>query len=165
MNMNMNMSLSCSTVLALAAAALAVLYTTLEAPASCPHDPESCFFSEAYAPARARFREAAALAGATLHQLNITADLTIDVAVIPGNAATPPTLVHMSGTHGVEAHAGSAVQLALLKRWADAPADAPSSRGVRVVLVHAVNPHGFHCGRRWNEQGVRTGTAALMRPM
>ena len=154
------------TVLALAAAAFAVLYTTLEAPASCPHDPpESCFFSEAYAPARARFREAAALAGATLHQLNITADLTIDVAVIPANAATPPTLVHMSGTHGVEAHAGSAVQLALLKRWADAPADAPSSRGVRVVLVHAVNPHGFHCGRRWNEQGVRTGTAALMRPM
>ena len=25
---------------------------------------------------------------------------------------------------------------------------------VRVVIVHAVNPYGFACGRRFNEDGV-----------
>ena len=78
-------------------------------------------------------------------------DLTIDVAVRPSSSAREdaPTLVHMSGAHGVEAHAGSAVQLALLRQWASEP-----PRSVRVVLVRVLNPYGFHCGRRFNEDNI-----------
>lgn len=139
-------------------------------PGECPHDPESCFFSDTYEAARARFREASRAAGARLHTLpldNATlGDLTVDVAIFDAAAAAggglygslfsarpaadPPTLLHISGTHGVEAHAGSAVQLALLERWrASGPPE-----GVRVVLVHALNPFGFKFGRRWNEDGI-----------
>ena len=75
----------------------------------------------------------------------------------------PPTLVHLSGTHGVEAYAGSAVQLALLERWAAEPSSAPSARGVRVVLVHVLNPFGFYCSRRWNEQGADLNRNMLVR--
>ena len=53
-----------------------------------------------------------------------------------------PLLVHVSGTHGAEGYSGSAVQLALLRRWAADPAARPA--GVRVALVHALNPFGFH---------------------
>lgn len=150
-------------VAAVAAYALGQHY--FEGPGMCPHDPAACFFSDTYLAARMAFREAAKRVGAELHVLRVseTPDLTIDVAVLQGATPSkrseappdgPPTLIHMSGTHGVEAHAGSAVQLALLQKWADEPASAPMVNGVRVVLVHAVNPYGFHCGRRFNEQGA-----------
>ena len=134
-------------------AAVAVAFMgLLEEAGACPHDPEACFFSADYYSARARFREAAVGANATLHRLHISAelDLTIDVAVLSsGVGEDAATLVHMSGAHGVEAYAGSAVQLALLRQWASQP-----PRGVRVVLVHVLNPYGFHCGRRFNEDNI-----------
>ena len=43
---------------------------------------------------------------------NDSLDLTTDIAVVAGKKDV--TLLHMSGTHGVEAFAGSASQLALL---------------------------------------------------
>ena len=146
-------------VVAVVAYALGQHY--FEGPGICPQDPAACFFSDTYLVARRAFREGAQRLGAELHALRVSEspDLTIDVAVLqpalsskPGKA--PPTLIHMSGTHGVEAHAGSAAQLALLQKWADEPASAPMLKGVRVVLVHVVNPYGFHCGRRWNELGA-----------
>ena len=92
-------------------------------PSQCPHDKEACFFSENYVSARSQFREAAVSAGAELHELRIssTPDLTIDVAVLDPQSQSqssqssqgPPTVVHLSGVHGVEGYAGSAVQLAL----------------------------------------------------
>jgi hypothetical protein len=146
--------------LALAVAAVAV-YVSLpaEGPGTCPHHPESCYFSDGYEAARARFRQSAAkVTGARLHTLVIDerADLTVDVAIIsPAEPSTaPPTLLHVSGTHGVEAYAGSAVQLALLRRWHDEPTTSPAAMGVRAVIVHALNPFGFRCSRRWNEQGA-----------
>ena len=129
-----------------------------DGPGVCPHDPEACFFSEGYASARLRFRDAAARLNATIDQLHVSkvSDLTIDVAVLSADTTSPepPTLVLLSGTHGVEAYAGSAIQLALLERWAIEPDFAPARLGIRVVLVHAVNPFGFKCGRRWNEDGI-----------
>jgi len=71
-----------------------------------------------------------------------------------------PTLVHLTGVHGVEGYAGSAVQLALLRGWTDDDGQRrrhftiTRPRGVRVVLVHAINPYGYHCGRRFNENNV-----------
>ncbi len=140
------------------AALVAVLFGLLlsrEGPGECPHDPESCFFSDTYEAARSRFREAVHAANGELHTLPLgdhAPGLTIDCAVFGGALEeTAPLLVHISGTHGVEAHAGSAVQLALLKAWSEAP---DSLRGVRLILVHALNPFGFKYGRRFNEDNI-----------
>ena len=112
-----------ATILVAVVAVLAALCarTLSSEPPICPHDPHACYFSDGYSSARARFRAAALGANATLHTLTLPTgkDLTIDVAVLSSGteAHDPPTLVHLSGTHGVEAYAGSAVQLALLERW------------------------------------------------
>lgn len=75
-------------------------------------------FSTSYDEARRRFREAAAVAGATLCEYPIGKRiangqaLTIDIAVLGPEGA--PTLVTSSGVHGVEGFLGSAIQLAWL---------------------------------------------------
>ena len=84
--------------------------------------------AENYISARANFREAASDAGATgctYCEYRDVPDLTIDLAVLDDvdveveAARWPlrPTLVHLSGVHGVEGYAGSAVQLAMLRGW------------------------------------------------
>jgi hypothetical protein len=75
-------------------------------------------------------------------------ELAIDVAIV--GADPGPTLVVSSGVHGVEGLFGSAVQLALLERL-KATND---KRGIRYVLIHAVNPYGFAHLRRVNEDNV-----------
>ena len=83
--------------------------------------------------------------------------LTIDVAVVKGPGATAgggggPMLLHVSGTHGVEAHAGSAIQCCWLDQVATGAATVPA--GTTAVLVHALNPYGFKYGGRYNENNV-----------
>jgi hypothetical protein len=111
------------------------------------------FFSPDYPTARARFRSAAKAAGATLHSLPLDAtgpareDLTIDIAWL-GNVDARRIVLHSSGLHGVEAFAGSAIQLALL--------DEPPSMGpdCALILVHVLNPYGMAWQRRANENNV-----------
>ncbi|KDO24654.1 hypothetical protein SPRG_10187 [Saprolegnia parasitica CBS 223.65] len=107
-------------------------------------------FSNDYYEARALFRARARAAHAELHALPLPGaneGLTIDVAVLRGSDPTA-LLVHLSGTHGVEGFAGSAIQAKLL-------ADASSlTSGPTVVFVHAVNPFGFAKLRRVNEANV-----------
>ncbi len=107
-----------------------------------------------YALARQRFIDAAAAAGAELtsfaHPLlgREGEPLAIDVAVL-GPRDADATLLVVSGTHGVEGYAGSALQSWWLdERSADLPAD------VRIVLLHAFNPVGFSWVRRVNEDNV-----------
>jgi hypothetical protein len=108
----------------------------------------------AYDESRQRFLEVAEDAGATIvsydHPLAGPAGepLAIDTATLgPGDA--PSVLIVVSGTHGVEGFAGSALQHHwLAHRAADRPTD------VRVVLIHAFNPHGFAWVRRVNEDNV-----------
>jgi len=57
-------------------------------------------------------------------------------------------LVLISATHGVEGFCGSAVQIDFLSRSKMLPA------GLAVLLVHAINPHGFAWLRRVTEDGV-----------
>ena len=132
-------------------------------------------FSASYREARQKFRQAATKAGATLHSLNVPVppekvleDLvlsdddsihgyTIDIAVIPGTG--DGLLVHTAGVHGVEAYAGSPVQVAFLEsiyprvKEEDAlqkqPLELPT-----IVLIHAVNPYGMAHYRRTNENNV-----------
>lgn len=57
-------------------------------------------------------------------------------------------LVVISGTHGVEGFAGSAIQQAWLSTMAPLPA------GVAMLLIHALNPHGFAWQRRVEQTGI-----------
>jgi hypothetical protein len=110
-------------------------------------------FSSDYATACARFREAAASAGARLESISLAAkgpageSLGIDVAWL-GAEQPRRVLLHTSGLHGVEGFAGSAIQLALLDSRPHAPADAA------IVFLHVLNPFGMAWLRRFNESNV-----------
>lgn len=100
-----------------------------------------------YRAARADFVARARAAGARLHTYRNPAgpQLSTDVAVL-GAPDPARTLLVVSGTHGIEGHAGSAIQRHRLAGLAAA--------GCRVVLVHALNPYGFEHDRRVNEDNV-----------
>ena len=112
----------------------------------------TCTFSESYFEARAKFRQLADLAGLETFVLPVVGDMyTIDVAISRGT--DPGVVIHMSGTHGVEGYAGSAIQMAYMEGLARA-AGTGSSPQPTVVLVHAVNPYGMAHFRRFNEENV-----------
>lgn len=76
--------------------------------------------------------------------------LTIDVART-GPRKPRRLLAVLSGMHGVEGHAGSALQRQLM---AD---DLPTLQvpdDTAVLLIHAANPFGYAWHRRWNEDNV-----------
>ncbi|AKM31097.1 deacylase [Pandoraea faecigallinarum] len=112
-------------------------------------------FGVDYAHARQRFRAAADRAGATLtsyvHPSAKAPDggeLSVDVARL-GAAHAPHQLLAISGTHGLEGGAGSAVQTAWLAHAAGTlPPD------VAVTFVHAINPYGFAHTTRTTENNV-----------
>jgi hypothetical protein len=122
-----------------------------------PPEPErwepASYFSPDYTAARARFRDAAHAAGARVEALPIEArgpageSLTIDIACL-GAPGARRVLLHTSGIHGVEAFAGSAVQLAALARRPVVPG------GCALMLVHVLNPYGMAWLRRFNESNV-----------
>lgn len=110
------------------------------------------FFSPDYATARARFLTEAREAGGEIRSFPISGvgpageELAIDSASL-GPAEADRAVIVSSGLHGVEGFFGSAVQLGWLARGKGLP-------GVRVVLIHALNPYGFAWSRRWNENNV-----------
>lgn len=110
-------------------------------------------FSFDYAAARQKFREAATRVGAGLESYSNPAPgpdggvLTTDVASL-GAADSDRVLLVNAGTHGNEGFAGSAIEIAFLTAGHAIPA------GVRVVLVHAINPHGFAWIRRVTEDNA-----------
>ncbi len=75
-------------------------------------------------------------------------ELAVDVAELGQTDAAHVVLV-VSATHGVEGYCGSALQAG----WLGRPA-APLPDGVRLVFLHALNPHGFSWVRRVNEDNV-----------
>jgi hypothetical protein len=115
-------------------------------------------FSETYVEAREKFLAAAEDHGLAVDRhIHPTArgrageELSIDVAAL-GDASAAGMLLLTSGTHGVEGFCGSGCQVALLhdKEFMEAVRAA----GVAVVLLHAVNPFGFSCLHRTNEDNV-----------
>ncbi|MDB5479184.1 MAG: hypothetical protein JWO83_237 [Caulobacteraceae bacterium] len=112
-------------------------------------------FSATYAEARARFREAAAAAGARLEAVSHPErgrqgeDLATDVAWI-GPAGAEQVLVTISGTHGAEGFCGSGAQVDWLARGEAARLPA----GVAALMIHAVNPYGFSWLRRVTHENV-----------
>ena len=115
--------------------------------------PHTDYFSEDYRTARDRFRLTVAKVGGRLESLPLTAkgpdedDLTIDIGWF-GAERSSRVLLHSSGLHGVEAFAGSAIQLQQIEHL---PAIA---EGTAVVFVHVLNPYGMAWLRRCNENNV-----------
>ena len=113
------------------------------------------YFSSTYEQARSKFIQSAQVAGARIesyrHPLTGPDGEAIytDVAHIgPDDAET--VLVLGSGIHGVEGFAGSAIQMGLLRQGI-------SERlppGLRLMMIHAINPYGFAHLRRVNEENV-----------
>ena len=111
------------------------------------------YFSTDYFTARTRFRQAVDKTGGRLFSIPIDAkgpgneDLTMDIGWF-GTEHPKKLLLHSSGLHGVEAFAGSAIQLQLLDNSPKLPDD------TALVLVHALNPYGMAWLRRVNENNV-----------
>lgn len=113
------------------------------------------FFARDYAEARAKFLEAAAAAGAKVQTFKHPEKgpngelLATDVARI-GSPSARNIVVIQSATHGVEGFCGSGTQVGWLKLgdWKKLP------KNVAVLLVHAINPHGFAWVRRVTQENV-----------
>jgi hypothetical protein len=112
-------------------------------------------FSNDYSESRQKFIKASYKSGAQVRSIEHPLKgpkgeaLFTDIALIgPDDANT--ILVLISGTHGVEGFAGSAIQTGLLnvRAFADLEPD------ISIVLIHALNPYGFSYLRRFNEKNV-----------
>jgi hypothetical protein len=86
------------------------------------------------------------------HRLSVDTqqDLTVSIAELPARERPDKVYVVCCGIHGVEGYAGSAIVRALLQsrlRELD-------SATTGLLLVHALNPYGFHHGIRVNQNNV-----------
>lgn len=112
-------------------------------------------FSKGYGEARGKFLAAAQACKAPVehwpHPLAGPAGeaLACDTAWV-GPADASRVLVVISATHGVEGLAGSGPQVALLR----GPLPAAAGADTAMLLMHAVNPHGFAWLRRVTEENV-----------
>jgi hypothetical protein len=117
--------------------------------------PHRNYFSADYRAARDKFLAAARGAGARVATYENPAPgpdgkpVYTDAACLGAPAADRVLLVN-SATHGVEGFCGSAV----LVGWLTEGGAAALPAGVRAVLVHAINPHGFAWLRRVTEDNV-----------
>jgi len=112
-------------------------------------------FSPDYQAARAKFLDTARGAGASLEAILHPergpdgGELATDVAWI-GPREAEAVLVMISATHGVEGFCGSGAQVDWLRReeYRALPG------GTAVLIVHAINPHGFAWLRRVTNENV-----------
>ena len=110
-------------------------------------------FAADYGAARAAFLAAAAAAGAAIatygHPLSGPGgeELATDTAWLGPHDARR-MLVLQSGMHGAEGFCGSAAQIDFLTHTPALPKD------TAVLIIHAINPHGFAWLRRVTEDGV-----------
>ena len=118
-------------------------------------------FASTYADARRKFIAAAEMAGLAVHSHphplrgQDGEALAMDVAragAADADADAPALLLITSACHGVEGFCGSGVQVALLRDAAFMAAVHAS--GVALLMVHALNPHGFSWWRRGTHENV-----------
>ena len=114
-------------------------------------------FASTYSEARAKFVAAAQDAGleveSKVHPLRGSEGEEIAMDVVrDGHPNAPAVLLLTSGCHGIEGYCGSGVQVAALRdaSWRARARD----RGVAVVYVHALNPHGFSHGSRTTHENI-----------
>lgn len=114
------------------------------------------YFSSSYAEARGRFlrasRDGRAHIQSYVHPTQVGPqgeELAVDLALF-GNRHAKRIMIVISGTHGVEAFAGSAAQAALMHN--NIGQNLPTNTAL--LLVHSLNPYGFAYLRRVNEDNV-----------
>ena len=111
-------------------------------------------FSHDYADARARLLAACALlrgrhrAYPNPHRGPRGEELATDIAWF-GPKEAAKVLVLVSATHGVEGFCGSGAQL----DWLLGPGGSELAADTALLVVHAINPHGFAWLRRVTEEG------------
>jgi predicted deacylase len=115
----------------------------------------SAYFAADYSSARDKFLSTGKRTGAQLESIRHPAHgphgefLYTDIALI-GEPQAKKILVLVSGTHGVEGFAGSALQIGLLEQ--DIQSQLP--RDTAVLMIHAINPYGIAHRRRFNEDNI-----------
>ncbi len=117
-------------------------------------DVDDCFSAD-YRQSRTRFIERTTAAGGTLSSYPnpnkgpYGEDLATDVAWFgPRDAGN--VLVLVAATHGVEGFCGAGAQL----DWIRTGCAGLAGGDLAVLLVHAINPHGYAWLRRTTEEGV-----------
>lgn len=124
-------------------------------------DPRAqAFFIDSYAPARAAFLAKGAALATRFRETERFAipvaspggdqDLVLDGLYVPAQRAPRRLLILSCGVHGVEGPAGSAVMRMFMDEFMDPALMADTG----VMLLHAVNPHGYATGRRVTEGNV-----------
>jgi len=110
---------------------------------------ESAFCSS-YLDAREQFCEVARARGFSVTRYPLARLMGLEGEDLSIDAATKGTagdcLVLLSGVHGVEGFAGSACQIECMQRV--------EFDGLRIILIHALNPYGFSFSSRVNENRV-----------
>lgn len=112
-------------------------------------------FASNYGEARRKFLDAARAAGAALARHPHPGRgpdggaLAADIACF-GEADAPSLFIATSATHGVEGFCGSGSMVG----WLAKGLVKERPKGVAVILVHALNPHGFAHERRVTEDNV-----------
>ena len=113
-------------------------------------------FSNTYSEARSKFIAAATATGAQMYTYGRNdlsgkdgEPLSCDVAILGDKIAETAAIV-ISGTHGAEGYCGSAIQ----HRWLSLAKDKSPPAGMKIVLVHAVNPWAFSYMTRTTENNV-----------
>ncbi|MFN5510397.1 MAG: M14 family metallopeptidase [Burkholderiales bacterium] len=116
-------------------------------------------FATDYADARAMFLAHATERGARLHTVahptergRLGETLAIDTAAF-GPPDAREVLLIQGATHGMEGLCGSGIVCALLRAGFDR-IERAAQNGIKVVLLHALNPYGFSWCRRVNEDNV-----------
>jgi hypothetical protein len=111
-------------------------------------------FARDYTDARTKFLAAARLLGGrhraypNPHRGPAGDELATDVAWF-GPKEAAKVLVLVSATHGVEGFCGSGAQL----DWLLGPGGSELAADTALLVVHAINPHGFAWLRRVTEEG------------
>jgi hypothetical protein len=113
------------------------------------------YFSQDYAEARGRFRDACRQADAQIETHKSPArgpsgqTLTTEAAWL-GPEDAERVLVTLSATHGVEGFCGSGVQCG----WLESGLAEEMPPGTALLQIHAINPYGFAWLRRVTEENV-----------
>jgi len=124
---------------------------------TCLNNQFNLFFSVDYQQARLSFLRAAEASGGLLESFKYPLScpkgkpLFTDVLWL-GKQDARTVLVMLSATHGVEGFSGSAAQISFLTDVASGTLQLPQN--VAVLVIHALNPHGFAWLRRVDEAGV-----------
>ena len=121
----------------------------------------NCYVGHSYYNMRDTFQSLTKELNLELHSYYLPNHPTIstDAVVIEGSPENKNIIMHMSGTHGPEGYAGSAIQIAFLKQLKLCKQDKACNKKVSsewptIVLVHAVNAFGFAYNRRFTEENV-----------